>query len=220
MIFYRIGLQHGEFLVKIVSDNGPQSLSRECELFMKVHGIEHKLTPIYSPQSNGAVERLSQTIKNLVQGGLKDGFQWKENLSNVLLAIRSTPHSTTKETPFKLMTGRDMRVKLSTLQPPNLQGKKLQRTDVVRKAVEEVQKKAKSAMMEKLQLRKAGLKVILCAPNCHYKKEWKANIQSLFGSKELRNPPLPLWMVENGILTELCCIKKKIILFHGSQRTS
>ena len=42
--------------VKIASDNGPQFISKEFELFLKVHGIEHKLTAIYSPKSNGAVE--------------------------------------------------------------------------------------------------------------------------------------------------------------------
>lgn len=128
---------------KVVSDNGPQFISEEFESFMKVYGIEHKPTPIYSPQSNGAVERLNQTIKNLLQVGIKDGLQWRENLSNVLLAIRSTPHSTTKESPFKMMTGREMRVKLSALQPTGVQGKEVQRTDAVRKRVVEVQKKSK-----------------------------------------------------------------------------
>ena len=35
--------------VKIVSDNGPIFISTEFELFLKVHGIEHNLKPIYSP---------------------------------------------------------------------------------------------------------------------------------------------------------------------------
>ena len=100
------------------------------------------------------MDRLNQTIKNLLQVGIKDGFQWKENVLNVLLAIRSTPHSTTKETPFRLMTGRNMRVKLSTLQPPNLQERKLQRTDVVRKAVEEVQRKSKECFDGKASVKK------------------------------------------------------------------
>ena len=39
----------------------------------------------------------------MLQVGIKDGFQWKENLSNVLLALHSTPHSTTKETPLRVL---------------------------------------------------------------------------------------------------------------------
>ena len=50
---------------KIVSDNGPQFTNEEFGSLMKVYAIEHKPTPIYSPQSNGAVEQLNQTIKKL-----------------------------------------------------------------------------------------------------------------------------------------------------------
>ena len=163
------------------------------------------------------MERLNQTIKNLLQVGIKDGFQWKENLSNVLLPIRSTPHSTMKETPFRLMTDRDMRVKLSTLQPPNLQGKKLQRTDVVRKAVEKVQRKSKERFDGKASVKKNRFtESDLVRTKLPLQKRWKADIQNIRGLKELCSPPLQLWMGENGTLAELCHMRKTIILFHGS----
>ena len=76
----------------------------------------------------------------------------------MLLAIRSTPHSTTKETPFRMMTGRDIRLKLSTLQPPNLQERKLHRTDNVRKAVEQVQRKSKKGYDGKASVEKNRFK--------------------------------------------------------------
>lgn len=131
-----------EVLEKVVSDDGPKSISEGLEFLMKFYGIEHKLTSINSHLSNGAVERLNQTFKYWLHVRIKDGLQWRENSSNGLLAIRSTPHCTTRVIPFKMITGREMRVKLSALQPTSVQEKEVQRADV-RKTVEEVQKKSK-----------------------------------------------------------------------------
>ena len=156
----------------------------------------------------------------MLQVRIKDGFQWKENLSNVLLAICSTPHSTTSDKPFRKMTGRDMSVKKSTLQPPNLQGRKLQRTDVVRKAVQEVHRKTKERYDGKLQLRRTGLKkVILCAPNCHYKKNGEPIFETYAG-KGVTQSTVTTMDERKWHSNRVVPCEETIIVFHSSQRTS
>jgi len=41
----------------VVSDNGPQFASREFAQFLKLNGINQKLTPPYHPASNRCIER-------------------------------------------------------------------------------------------------------------------------------------------------------------------
>ena len=43
---------------QIVSDNGPQFVSKEFEVFMKANGVKHTRCSPYHPSSNGAGERL------------------------------------------------------------------------------------------------------------------------------------------------------------------
>ena len=51
-IFARSGLPE-----EIVSDNGPQFVSKEFETFLNKNGIRHVRSSPYHPQSNGKIER-------------------------------------------------------------------------------------------------------------------------------------------------------------------
>jgi putative transposase len=48
----------------LISDNGPQLIAREFDLYLQEVGITHRRTRFYYPQSNGKVERFFQTCKN------------------------------------------------------------------------------------------------------------------------------------------------------------
>jgi len=48
---------------RIISDNGPQFLSRDFKEFIRITGMTHVRTSPYYPQSNGKVERFHRTIK-------------------------------------------------------------------------------------------------------------------------------------------------------------
>jgi transposase InsO family protein len=48
---------------RIISDNGPQFISRDFKEFIRVSGMTHVKTSPYYPQSNGKLERYHKTIK-------------------------------------------------------------------------------------------------------------------------------------------------------------
>jgi transposase InsO family protein len=52
------------------SDHGGEYFSNELDLFCAEHGIIHKRTPSYSPQSNGVVKRKNRTLSDLVNSML------------------------------------------------------------------------------------------------------------------------------------------------------
>ena len=49
---------------RIISDNGPQFISKDFKEFIRLSGFTHVRTRPYYPQSNGKVERFHGTIKN------------------------------------------------------------------------------------------------------------------------------------------------------------
>ena len=48
---------------RIISDNGPQFISKEFKEFIRISGMTHVKTSPYYPQSNGKLERYHRTIK-------------------------------------------------------------------------------------------------------------------------------------------------------------
>ena len=84
----------------IVTDNGTCFISEEFESFLKSLGIQHITFAPYHPQSNGMAERCVQIFKKnmkITSGTLN------ERLSSILFTYRTTPQSTTGETPAELM---------------------------------------------------------------------------------------------------------------------
>ena len=49
---------------RIISDNGPQFISKEFKQFIRMCGMTHVRTSPYYPQSNGKLERYHRTIKS------------------------------------------------------------------------------------------------------------------------------------------------------------
>ena len=59
---------------RIISDNGPQFISRDFKQFLRLCGMRHVRTSPYYPQSNGKLERDHRTIKH-------DGIRQKTPLT-------------------------------------------------------------------------------------------------------------------------------------------
>ena len=100
-----------------MSDNGPQFISEEMHQFLATNGVKHIRSAPYHPSTNGAVERLVQTVKHALKSGHQRGVPLEQTLATFLLQYRTTPHATTGVTPASLFLGCDLRTHLDLLKP-------------------------------------------------------------------------------------------------------
>ena len=103
----------------VVSDNGTCFTSKEFEAFMEQNEVKHITVAPYHPASNGLAEKAVKIVKDGLRhsdGGLET------KLMRVLFKYRTTPHTTTEETPSKLLMGRELKTPLDNL-CPNLSSK-------------------------------------------------------------------------------------------------
>jgi len=118
-IFARFGIPK-----MLVTDNGRTFISREFQDFVKANGIIHRFTAPYHPATNGAAERLVQTLKqwlrktNLIKENVKTSIQ------KFLFHYRITPIPELKQSPAEIMFGRRLRNRLDLIFPKELELKK------------------------------------------------------------------------------------------------
>ena len=82
----------GKYPRVIRSDRGGEYVNKEWTDYCSSEGIEHQLTPAYSPQSNGVTERFNLTIANMSRTALllapqflwSEAFNWSTYLRNRL----------------------------------------------------------------------------------------------------------------------------------------
>ena len=101
---------------KTLSDNGSQFVSVKTEHFFTENGITHIRSPIYSPQSNGLVERMNKTIKQKINEGIENNKEPNSVLRECLFNYRMTPHTLTGISPYELFFGRPPREPLCWLE--------------------------------------------------------------------------------------------------------
>ncbi|XP_043197488.1 uncharacterized protein K02A2.6-like [Amphibalanus amphitrite] len=99
----------------VVTDNGTAFTSGEFAAFLRANGVRHLRTPAYHPSSNGqaeaAVKVVKEGLKKYVEGTLE------VRLTRVLFKYRTTPHSTTRQTPAEVLMGRKLRTHLDLVFP-------------------------------------------------------------------------------------------------------
>ena len=100
---------------EIVSDNGPQFTSDQFADFLRQNGIRHTKSAPYHPATNGAAERMVQVLKKSLKR--TSGLSVDNQLVNLLLSYRSTPHTTTGVPPAELFLRRQLRTRLTLLRP-------------------------------------------------------------------------------------------------------
>ncbi len=66
----------------IVTDNGPQFISEEFEIFTKRNGIKHMKSAPYHPTSNGLAERFIQSLEQSLKASVHDGRSLPSQLSH------------------------------------------------------------------------------------------------------------------------------------------
>ena len=110
----------------LVSDNGTQLVSNEVETFLERNGIHHVTSPPYHPASNGAAENTVKSFKRGMKAALLDpknaGVDPDVLVARYLLLYRNAVHSTTKQTPAKLMINRQVRTLFDIMRPVTNEG--------------------------------------------------------------------------------------------------
>lgn len=102
---------------ELVSDNGPQLVSKEFETFLQQNGVKHIKSAPYHAASNGAAERLVQNLKQSLEKHSGSGRSLQHMVDNFLFVYRNTPHATTGKTPAELFLKRQLRTRLSLVKP-------------------------------------------------------------------------------------------------------
>ncbi|XP_014667395.1 PREDICTED: uncharacterized protein K02A2.6-like [Priapulus caudatus] len=100
---------------RLRSDNGPPFNSQDFADFTKYLGIKHhRVTPLW-PQANGEVERFMRNLGKVTRAAAVEHKSWKQELFKYLRNYRATPHSTTGVPPATVMFGRDIHIKLPSV---------------------------------------------------------------------------------------------------------
>ncbi|CAJ2629809.1 unnamed protein product [Trifolium pratense] len=90
----------------VVTDNGTQFTDKDFQAFLVALGTKQHFTSVEHPQTNGQAEAANKVILRGLRRRLdQNKKKWVEELDNVLWAYRTTPHSTTGETPFRMVYG-------------------------------------------------------------------------------------------------------------------
>ena len=93
----------------IQSDQGSHFEAELFQEFTAVFGIQKTHSSPYHPQSNGLVERQNRTLIQMLRIVCHvDQHEWHKFLPHVTMAYNFAVHSSTKLTPFKLFTGREV----------------------------------------------------------------------------------------------------------------
>ncbi|KAL2227023.1 UNVERIFIED_CONTAM: Retrovirus-related Pol polyprotein from transposon [Sesamum indicum] len=89
----------------LISDNGTQFQGRKITSWLQELKIHQNFTAVGHPQSNGQTEVTNRTILQHLKARLSSKKEWSDELPGVLWAYRTTPRTSTGETPFSLVYG-------------------------------------------------------------------------------------------------------------------
>ena len=91
---------------KLLSDQGSQFTSELFLALCRIVGVRKIFTTAYHPQTDGVVERNNQTIVKIISMFVAtDQKNWDDILSMAVYAHNTSVHSTTGQTPYKMMFG-------------------------------------------------------------------------------------------------------------------
>ncbi len=84
--------------------------------------IDKLFTTPYHPQTDGLTERFNKTLAEMLTPYIDNNqANWDTLIEGVLYAYRTSEHSTTRETPFRMMYGRDPFFPLNRIFPTSLE---------------------------------------------------------------------------------------------------
>ena len=105
VVLHHVFRLHG-FPRDVVSDRGPQFISKFWKAFCSLIGATVSLTSGYHPQSNGQTERLNQELEKGLRCLISScPSSWSKNLIWVEYAQNTLPCSASGLTPFQCVFG-------------------------------------------------------------------------------------------------------------------
>jgi transposase InsO family protein len=101
---------------RILSDQGREFENQTIGSLNKLMGVQKSRTTPYHPQSNGACERMNQTLLKMLRSlPEKEKSRWPDKLNKMVHAYNCSPHSSTGYSPFFLMFGREPKLPIDML---------------------------------------------------------------------------------------------------------
>ena len=92
----------------VLTDLGRSFKSDFIEDVFKLVNSKHVCSTAYHPQTNGLCERVIQTVRSMLSHYVNERFDdWDLLLNKLAFAYNSTKQSTTGESPYKLLFGRE-----------------------------------------------------------------------------------------------------------------
>ena len=100
----------------VQSDQGSNFMSGVFQQVMHELGIKQYRSSAYHPESQGALERFHQTVKNMIKSYCFDTEKdWDEGIHLVLFAVRESVQESLGFSPFELVFGHSVRGPLKLL---------------------------------------------------------------------------------------------------------
>ncbi|XP_057745745.1 uncharacterized protein LOC130963660 [Arachis stenosperma] len=101
----------------IVTDNGRQFTDHNFKNFLQNLKIKQHFSSVEHPQSNGLAEAANKVVLQALRKKLDDAKGlWAELVPEILWGYNTSPHSTTKETPFRLVYGSEAMIPVEVSQ--------------------------------------------------------------------------------------------------------
>ena len=98
---------------QLVFDRGSEFMAEFSKIVVEDYGIKRRPITACNPQANVIIERVHQTIGNIIRTlepqnqPLDEESPWDGILAATMFAIRATFHTTLQATPSQLVFGRD-----------------------------------------------------------------------------------------------------------------
>ncbi|XP_020964030.1 uncharacterized protein LOC110265392 [Arachis ipaensis] len=101
----------------IITDNGRQFFDQKFKSFLQNLKITHHFASVEHPQTNRLAEAANKVILHALKKMLDDAKGlWAELIPKILWGYNTTPQSSTKETPFRLVYGSEAMIPLEISQ--------------------------------------------------------------------------------------------------------